>query len=413
MPRLVASQDARSIVLKHHHDLYDELMSKLRSLRRASPINAPSLVAAGVVGPSASSGSGAGAGAGAGTGAGAGAGDRQLKSALKKQVSFAEDTKPPHLLADDGHGGSADEGEGSDEGSPLLKTRKQTEREAARSSSSSREKIVVPGSDVVVEALVKESEKEVDVEADGENAEKGEGDEKKKKEIHPIDVNVPLRSSLSRLLTALKADTSAASIGSPIAQAPADSASQAQQPSSTSGPKQATVEDAYDLSSDEDSLEGGADDDDDDELEFDPFGGFAPKARKGRKHGQRPATPPSASASASGTSTTSAGNAGTALRASLSGLSTLISTQTYMASSAAFNTNFRYSGMGDFGLGGSSSTSTTTTDGAGGERKEENKGVDISVVKAEIRGLKGLLLSRRNFPSYGRPNLIPQSAVQA
>jgi hypothetical protein len=339
MPRLVASQDARSILLKHHHDLYEQLSLKVKSLRRASLAQAPSLVAAGVGGEN----------------------GRHLKSALKKQVSFSEDTKPA----------PPDE----DESSALL-SHPQKEGE--------KEKIVVPGSDVVVEALTAGSEKAGE-DKEEEQEEEVEGQRETKKIVQPIDVSVPLRTSLQRLVSALKADTSAMAIGTPIVVDP--SASGSTSSSASNGPRTPTVQDAADDALPSESESEDEDGDDDDELEFDPFGSFTNKKEKkgSKKHGQR-------TNAAFSDPNQSIGNAGTALRASLSSLSATISTQTFMASSVAFNNNFRYSGLGDM------ASSTSSNENAGGKEGEEaenkQKAGDVSVVKAEIRGLKGLLLSR-------------------
>ena len=262
-------------------------------------------------------------------------GGKRIKSALKR-VSFAEDTK---------------EGAPIDETTSLLQIEPENEMQTG--------KVVVAGSDVTVEALTQEPQ------AISEKGEEAAGDEEpdteeaafSKRKVHPIDVNTSLRESLKRLTTALKADTSSASIGIPVIPEANGSAGAAE-----TGAREESA------SEEEESEE------DEDELEFD-FESFGTKAgdKKGRKkHGQR---------TGAGAASPRIGTKGSDLRASLSGLSAAVSAQTYMATSASFSNSFKYSGLG------SDPNASSTTD-------EQNKTGSIGVVKAEIRALKGLLLSR-------------------
>ncbi|KDN37209.1 hypothetical protein K437DRAFT_259903 [Tilletiaria anomala UBC 951] len=413
MPRLIASQDARSILLKHHRDLFEQLGTKVKSLRRGSLAQLPGVV----------SGSG-GAGwdaAGAHAG-GEGASGIKLKSALKR-VSFANDTKEP-----------APEPE-HDSLSPSLREDEHTElSRCEKDGLLPQQKAVVPGSGLLIEALVEDREKaseeckEEGVDAGNEAVKgKGTGNKTKNKVAKDIDVNISLREALARLTSALKAETSAAAIGTPIVPSSTgsnDVASTGSGASVRTTPTNAIVADSYQeaLLDDDDIVPGEDDDeqdeDDDDELEFDPFGAFTPKCTKkkrraDRKHGERKYSGYIAvSSSTSGAAAAGAGTASTALRAALSSLSGAVNTQTYMASTMAYGgqSQFRFSGLGSDAVATAGASAGSGEDDASKEQGSKEKLGDISVVKTEIRWLKGLLLSRRNFPSYGRQNLAPTTA---
>jgi hypothetical protein len=181
--------------------------------------------------------------------------------------------------------------------------------------------------------------------------------------IKPVDVMEPIRSSLIRLGQSLKADVSASAIGTDVVPAfNADPRSISTRPAST------TVEEEGDADS-------WVSEDDSDELEFDPYSPSSSKNSK-RKHNPAYATKAAASSTASSTTAVS-------LNSSLSTLNAYINSQTYMASANIYGGG-RSIGMNS--LGGSTASS--------GSEKEGSKAGDVAQIRADIRNLKGLLLSR-------------------
>lgn len=245
----------------------------------------------------------------------------------------------------------------------------------AKDAKAGSDKAVMPGTDVVVDAktpLLAEGANEADDDADASASEEGEAEPAK---LEPIDMMASIRESMASLAAALRGDLA----GNPSAASTGAAPSVSSSPSR--GARVASVADAgsgSDEWEDEDTEADGSDDDDG--LEFDPYGAY----QKKHKHTQTSATSSSGSGSAS--------LAG--LKSTLASLNADISTHAFAASSSS-----SYSG-GAFRLGPGSS-------GA-----ESPKSGDLGQVKAEIRSLKGLLLSRRNFPSYGaRPPPLPAAAA--
>ena len=276
LPRITATFDARSIVLKHHRTLYNKLHATVAGLATYIPDET-----------------------------------KQQRKGVLKKVHFGDELN-------------------SQPESPAANT----------------EKAVMPGTDVVVSVPVEKENKtkhgqEGDeqphpVTADDESGKESPEQPAPAPKLDPIDLTEPLRQSLSRLAAALK-----------TADAPAPTAT---------GPAAASVTEA-----DSDGEEWEEDDEDqDDGLEFDPYGSY----QKQKKHTQLSAVAP--------------GGAGTSLRTSLSSLRAEINTHRFADSfSSSSSTHLR--------LGGLPSQSQSPASSPSG---------DIGQVRAEIRSLKGLLLSR-------------------
>ncbi|PWN54418.1 hypothetical protein IE53DRAFT_382973 [Violaceomyces palustris] len=200
-------------------------------------------------------------------------------------------------------------------------------------------------------------------------AEAGVAQVKEKATMEPIDLTEPLRKSLGRLAAALRSDMSSSAVGPTEGGTPANPSTTSSSPSLA-----ARVSDA---GSDSGSEEWEDDDDvSDDGLEFDPYGSYQKK-----KH------------SPSGGSARSKAGKRDELKQALKGFSAEISTHQFIASSQSATGGLtRYGGYAPSNPGSGS---------------ESPKSGDIGQVKAEIRSLKGLLLSRRNFPSFGRASVAP------
>ncbi|KAJ9476406.1 Pex14_N domain-containing protein [Pseudozyma hubeiensis] len=323
LPKITAMFDARSIVLKHHIVLFDRLRSSVAGLATYVPVQHAR------VDDAASAAS---------------AGSSPLKGVLKK-VHFNDEVDS-------------------------------TEKEGVKSTqNTSGEKVVMPSTDVVVDAKTP-----LLSEGGSEDGSTGEGEEVEEvRKIEPIDLMVPIRESLTRLAEVMKGDLAGRSTPSAV-----------ESRSSTNTSRRAKVTSVTDAGSGSDSWEDDSstasadEDDDDDGLEFDPYGAY----QKKHKHTQT-------SSSQTPSSSTSIAN----LKSTLVSLNADISTHAYAATSAS------YSG------GGSAFRFAGSTDAAGSGTESPKSG-DLGQVKAEIRSLKGLLLSRRNFPSYGavRPPPLPASA---
>lgn len=220
---------------------------------------------------------------------------------------------------------------------------------------------------------VESSNKQGEVDDSEDNSKLEEASEKANS-IKPIDVLEPVRNSLTRLIQCLKADMSASAIGTEVAPSPQAITDQSRHIlSSAPSPSTATT---MEEESDADSW---VSEEDSDELEFDPYSPSSTSNSK-RKH-----NPAAATAASKVTTTSVLGNMPTAasstkaatLNSSLSTLSSYINTQTYMASAHI------YGGGRSTGFGISSN----------GE-KEISKAGDVAQIRADIRNLKGLLLSR-------------------
>ncbi|UZJ57138.1 hypothetical protein CBS101457_006458 [Exobasidium rhododendri] len=198
-----------------------------------------------------------------------------------------------------------------------------------------------------------------------------EGAGKAHPQIQPVDVLEPIRHSLTRLTQALRADKTASAIGSEIYPAAEDSSIT----TATRSPTATTLEEESDA-------ESWVSEEDSDELEFDPYSSSSTLPSSKRKHDPANTGKKDSAATNSGTSSTSANS----LNSSLSTMNAYVNSQIYMANSHAYSG--RMLGMGGFGNAGSNNS------------REDSKAGDVAQIRADIRNLKGLLLSRRNFPAY-------------
>ncbi|KAN0060334.1 hypothetical protein ACQY0O_007663 [Thecaphora frezii] len=350
LPRMTATLEARSIALKHHIVLFDKLRSSVLGMATYLPASASEAAAQH---------------------------QQQQRRGVLKKVHFGDEVD----------GGKLDDGTAADATTALEKTSKETQ------------KVVLPGTDVVVDAVVSEKTDGLDGEKAGlEATASEEAAEPAQPKLEPIDLTEPLRQSISRLASVLRADMSSSALGKPIDPTLAADVGAASAPTSMRGPRSATVADAASDSGSEWS-DSDADTVSDDGLEFDPYGSYNKK-----KHTQ---ASPSSSFGGSGASTSS--RAGS-LRTSLASLSAEINSRQFLATTQSFPASSTGGGL-RFGALPASSTMTTTTTMAGSGANETRSG-EIGQVKAEIRSLKGLLLSRRNFPSY-RLAAAPATAERA
>lgn len=333
LPKITAMFDARSIVLRHHITLFDKLRDQVTGLATYVPKQ--------IIAPDA-------------TPAANGASAR--KGVLKK-VHFNDH--------------AAEKQEKDDEGV------KATQHDDKADESTTTDKVITPGTDVVIDSATTpaKNESEADTTAEG---------EAEAPQPTPIDLTEPIRSSLSKLAEALKANMSSSALSAPSASssAPIGRAS-----------RSTTVHDA---GSGSDDWEDDEEDEEasDDGLEFDPYGAYQKKL----KHTQ---------ATSTATSSTKTPASLSGLKSAIASLNADISTHAFAATSSSSNmysSSFRYMPT--------SGTANTTGDG-NSSGTESPKFGDLGQVKAEIRSLKGLLLSRRNFPSYAArppPPPFPSSA---
>ncbi|EPQ29125.1 uncharacterized protein PFL1_03413 [Pseudozyma flocculosa PF-1] len=352
LPRITATFDARSIVLSHHHVLYDKLRASVRGMATYLPASTAEVAKQQQQQQQ----------------------QQQRKGVLKK-VHFGDevdggklDDSQRALAAAAGNDGAAD-----DKGHKT-------------------EKVVLPGTDVEVDARAPDEKQAADPAAgkDGDAAAaEGAAAGDLAQGLEPIDLTEPLRQSISRLAAVLRADMSSAAVGKPLdAGAPVDSAASGAIASATTQARPATVSDA-DSESGSEWSDSDTDTVSDDGLEFDPYGSYTKK-----KHTQTPTTTSSTSGRSSSSSSAKRG----ALKSSLTSLSADISSRQFMATNQSFANStlgMRFGATPAAAAGGSSTSAT----GAGSGGNETRSG-EIGQVKAEIRSLKGLLLSRRNFPSY-------------
>ena len=351
LSKITAMFDARSIVLKHHIVLFDKLRSNVASLATYVPVQPVRLGAEERKSAN-------------------GAAPSPLKGVLKK-VHFHDEP-------------AQKEKEKEKENEGVKSTQHGSETK------SKTEKVVLPGTDVVVDAktpLLSEAGKEdSDADAssqDGDDAEAGAAAPK----LEHIDVMTLIRESMARLAEALRGDLS----GRPSTSTTTPILSDSTASSTSRSARVASVADAGSGSDEwEDDDEEDRTDDDDDGLEFDPYGAY----QKKHKHTQSSAATTAASVSGSASLT--------GLKAALVSLNADISTHAFAAASSSST----YGGEAfRFGPG--------TTDGNASSAESPKSG-DLGQVKAEIRSLKGLLLSRRNFPSYGaRPPPLPSAMPDA
>ncbi|TKY90991.1 hypothetical protein EX895_000990 [Sporisorium graminicola] len=349
LPKFTAMFDARSIVLKHHIVLFDRLRSNVASLATYVPVQHARLV-------------GLDDSAAAATSAG-GVASPPLKGVLKK-VHFHDE----------------------------VDAAKDSDKEGVKSTQhgsgmAGSEKVVMPGTDVVVDAktpLLSEAEGS---ETDASTVSEGAEAEQVVPKLEPIDLMTPIRESMARLASALKTDLS----GRPTTPAT---------PSTTS-PRGARVASVVDAGSGSDEWEDDSasdantsdQDDDDDGLEFDPYGAY----QKKHKHTQSSSSPHTTTNAASGSGSASLAD----LRSTLVSLNADISAHAFAASASAAA-----------GAPGGAAFRFGPAAAGAGSGAESPKSGDLGQVKAEIRSLKGLLLSRRNFPSYGaRPPPLPAAVA--
>jgi len=201
-----------------------------------------------------------------------------------------------------------------------------------------KKEVVVEGTDVVV------TKETID----------GKEEEKEEDKLKPIDLQEPLRTSLNNLVLALRSDRSSISFGSDVASI------------ATSIRKKATVSSGSD--SDSSTSSDSEEDEDDDPLIFDPY---KASSKSKKKHSQTSII----------TNKSKSGSGFETLNSSLNSLSNEIQAQHYNAMSGA-GTGFGRT------LGYNVPTPPSTA------KEGENKGVEVAQIKAEIRNLKGLLLSR-------------------
>lgn len=358
LPKITAMFDARSIVLKHHIVLFDKLRSNVASLATYVPVQHSRI---GLDDTAATSGA-----------------TSPLKGVLKK-VHFHDELAE---LTTTAQGDSDKEGvKSTQHGSDAQTT---------------VEKVVMPGTDVVVDAKTPLSGAVPSLgSADEAATEEEETAEAVATKLEPIDLMTPIRESMARLAATLRSDLS----GNAPAAVAADATSSGSSSTSTRPARVASVADSGSVSDEwEDDDEGDMDnsEDDDDGLEFDPYGAY----QKKHKHTQSSSTATSA--------TSGSGSASLAgLRTALVSLNAEISTHAFSATSSS---SFGHSG-GTFRFGSGTTDADASTNGSG-KGVEGPKAGDLAQVKAEIRSLKGLLLSRRNFPSYcARPPPLPPATA--
>lgn len=333
LPRIVSTLDSRSTLLKHHRDLYIMLANRINDVRHngLAPF--------------------------AGADTASNGNEAPTRKGVLKKVQFADEVgsaASPALDAKETISDDEEKKESGDVKAPLL---------------DKQERFVPPS----------------DVEANDAHADDAEQQIVQKEELPPIDILEPLRASLLRLKQSLQADTSASAIGMDVLPVPKSALSVSSQASTKSSSTTPSLEDESDADSWLSESES-------DELEFDPFAPPTPKkGRSGgasarRKHtaksdaaGGQAAGKPQGSISAVETSAT-------ALKSTIASMHAYINSQTFRARAA-----------GGFGGGANAGMSFGTYGGEGTEGKDGakvNKPGDVAQIRADIRSLKGLLLSR-------------------
>lgn len=356
LPRLTKTLDARSQLLKHHHELYTMLLTRLRTLGAnslspcavpATPSAADEAVTAGL------------------------SGEEIKKRGVLKRVQFADEKE----------GGSLE----------LAAAAAASEEKKAEDSAASSEKDAIKG------ALKKDAAVEGDADAETTQGEEATAEPK----VEPIFLFNDLTTSLASLTAALRADVSARAIGTPPTAAAAARVSSSTSPHNTFSllpPKSlaATVHDASEGSGTDSWEDTEADSDG---LEFDPFAPVPSGKRTGsgrrRKHSPAPASAAPAHKDATAELMSKLGSLNSFVHAQsflsaatpnrwatigAGGAGTTHTAAQYMAAAA------RHAGAGS----GNASASGGETSGGEGTAKP----ADVAQIKAEIRSLKGLLLSR-------------------
>lgn len=378
LPRLVTTLGARSFLLRHHVGLWDNVLGSVRALQRGGAAGAGLAGGEAVVTRTKAKAKAEGeaqaprkGGERRGSGGGGGGG-------LKK-VQFADEVD----------GGQLEE-HSSAESDPLL-PKKVTQMGGSdgkeKTSSKSKEAGGAEG----------KGEKSDGGDAVGENgksdAEKEEEEEAKQQELEPIDVCAPIRQSLAALVQKLRQDRA--------------------EDAAAAGARATTVEDEDDGAESDGSA--SLEDDEEEDVEFDPFvemnGAKDDKAKK-RKAGGSSAkkTGGTASKAKKSTSTSTptsppapATTAPSPLYTSLTTFNANLSAR-LIASSSAARSFGRHNTAFNFGVPAPQQQQNGSASASSGEEKTAELTAQI---KAEIRSLKGLMLSRRNFP---RANLGVLSA---
>lgn len=358
LPRLASTLNGRSFLLKHHVGLWDNVVGSVRALK--------------------------------GGAAGAGLGPEGLRKAVTKAEMEAEGPRKGSSerrssltkkvqFADEVDGGSLEQHQAG-EMEPLL-PKKATQMSSTDEDKEKQGKKEGAGQDDEKAALKAEGQEEGEQTAEEEAA--------KQQELEPIDVCAPIRESLAALVQRLRQDRQDDAASSSVA-------------ARATTVQDEEVEEGSDAS-------GGSWEDEEEDVEFDPFvevhGASSSADKKKSKTAKKAGSGSKAKKSTSTTPpSSSAANvfpADSPLYTSLSSLNASV-TARLIASSSAARSFSRHQTAFSFGLPAPASSSDKKQE-ATGEDKTAELGAQI---KAEIRSLKGLMLSRRNFP---RANLAVAS----
>lgn len=346
LPKITSTLDARSVLLKYHHELWDRVVARVNMFKDGR-------LAALVLGSD----------------------EGAAPNATVKRVQFADEVKG---------GGKLELREGEDPARPKGDGKKKQTTRAGDKKTKTGDK--------------RNDEKSIE-EQDGE-AGNEQTEEEDKNTLPPIDLSGPLRTSLSALTNSLRGAKSA----------------DPSHPSSTRSPTVTEAADDDDTdaesssSGSSDSWQDTSNDEDDEDVEFDPFAAATPSdskkktktKTKAKANGKQAQTKSSLIPSSSLPARThwsdinTSSSSSSALYASLTSLSSSISSQhlyniskrgLYPGSNISWNRNGNGSGSGS---------------GSGGDFAHLDKSSELAAqIRAEIRSLKGVLLSRRNFPRHG------------
>lgn len=332
LPKITATFDARSIVLRHHITLFDKLRHNVGNLAMYMPKETLDVKSA----QDASSN-----------------GVSARKGVLKK-VHFNDH--------------SAQKADMDEEGV------KATQHDDEAKKATTTEKVITPGTDVVIDSATAPAKPDSAVDSEPQPV-----------QLAPIDLTEPIRSSLAKLAESLRANMTSATTST--------STNTDRSTSHARAARSTTVQDASSGSDDWEDDEEEDEEASDDGLEFDPYGAYQKKL----KHTQATTTATAAAKTPASL---------TGLKGAIASLNADISTHSFAATSSSsnmFSSSYRYMPGGTAGATGDGSSSSGT---------DSPKFGDLGQVKAEIRSLKGLLLSRRNFPSYSArppPPPLPSS----
>lgn len=300
IPRLVATLDARSTILKHHRELYESLSRSVNGLR----VSSLALLKGEKLDTS------------------------SARKGVLKKVQFADQVDHEKLNMSGEIIANTDDEDKKESGEKKAIADPDSERESAQGQTDAPES--------------QEASDKVSA-------------------LPSVDILDSWRTSLTRLNQTLKADTSASAIGTDIVRPDLRSTGKSSVPATT-------VEEESDA-------ESWISEDDSEELEFDPFASHPPPSK--HKHSPKSALgQPSTISSQTSASVAAA----TSLKSSLNGMNAYLNTQTYMAGARSLG-----SGGASFGTLGA---------GSSGGSASNSKVGDVAQVRAEIRSLKGLLLSR-------------------